>query len=428
MQTPQHGHSAKTRQAIALAVWYLRRETQLIFCALHSHFALCEKGGMKRLSMVGMAAFPLGIASLLFCQTQPAEPTPAYVAHIPGVRVAAVSPDEKCLAAIVVHRPKDALPSAEVQVWDFRSDSMIRSRSLAAPELRPRHPEPTMILNYTGDGELLMVYAGGGVLRVLRASDLVEMRTIRIGEPSALKTSPGGHLVAVRAAGAVQIYDLDSGEQVRTWSIPPYPKEKPLLLKIHPRLDGPGLAWREDGKAVAISVADDSPCLRGDSTIYSYDLASEEAGKSFRVPLLAEYIAFGAGNRLYVASGTCGGYFTHWTLDLPIYDSNSGQEIGKIPAGRVGVRGYVAVSANKQVLVAYADREKTTFLPGLEDTLETKDEQWQVWDLGTAKLVMTLPARAHMPRGSYMAPSSSGRFVYAVRAGEVDVFSVRAGK
>lgn len=379
---------------------------------------------MELFGFVAIALVSVRPANLLFCETRPSLPSPAYLVHIHGLRASTMSPDEKYLAAFVVERLKGAPPIAEVQLWDFRSGNVVQAHSLPAEELRPKYPEIRTYIRYTSDGQLLAVYTGWDVLHVLRASDLEEVRTIQIhsrANGTAFEVSPTGHRAAVRMSGDVRVYDLDSGDELRSWSINQYPHfEVWALLQVHPQLAGAGLAWHRNGTALAISVADNPPCLRGGGTIYIFDLTSEKAVKSFRVNLLPATIAFGSGNSLYIASNTCGGYFNHWTLDLPIFDSTSGHETGKIPAGRVGVRNYIAISANKQVLLAYADREKTTF-EGLEDTLKIEDEQWQVWDLATGKLILTLP-----PTNSFSL-SSSGRFAYANRADELYIFSVPLG-
>jgi WD40 repeat protein len=388
---------------------------------------------MKLLPIVAATVLSVASANLLFCGTQAGEPAPTHVVHIPSVRTSTMSPDEKWLAVIVVHQPRGASPTAELQVWDFRANSLVQSRSLPVPEEPSQRWRPftgDARVAYTSDGQLLAVQCGGDALRVLRASDLEEVRTIALLHPvsiNAIEVSPTAHRVAIRMLGDLHVYDLDSGKRLRNWSVHPTEVKLWPLVRVTPRLDGPGLAWREDGRLLAISVADGMPCQRGGGTIYTFDVVWGEAAKTFRVPLLPVSIAFGAGNRLFVAYGTCGGYFAHWALDLPIFDSASGQEIGKIPSGKVGVRNYIAISANKQMLVAQADREKTT-LAGLEDSLETRDEQWQVWNLATGKLVMTLPAGPEYTlRGAYANLSSSGHFLYAARPGEVLIYSAADG-
>jgi len=287
----------------------------------------------------------------------------------------------------------------------------------------PAYSKPINYVRYTSDGRLLTVYAGGDQLHVLRVGDLDEVRAIKIQTRTnfdAIEVSPTGHRVAVCMSGDVRVYDLDSGEELRSWSINQYPHfDISALLMVDPQLTGAGLTWREDGKTLTVSVADNPPCLRGGGTIYVYDLTAEKPAKTFRVNLLPSTIAFGTDDSLYVASNTCGGYFSHWALDLPIFDSTSGRKTGTIPAGKVGIRNNIEISANRHILLAYADREKTTF-EGLEDTLKIEDAQWQVWDLATLKQIVVLP----WSRWEVYHLSSSGRLLYAIQAGEVRIFSV----
>jgi WD40 repeat protein len=377
---------------------------------------------MKLVWVIAIALIFVPPAQQLFCQTQPSIPFPAYTVQISGVCTTAMSPDEKYLAALAV---KGAL--AEVQLWDFRSGRLTQSHSLSALEPRSTCPEQTTYLRYTGDGQLLAAYPGGDLLHILQASNLEEIRRIRIRSRSnvtGLVVSPNSRRLAIRMFGDVGIYDLDSGELVGNWTIHQPPQfEWWALLKVDPQFSGSGLAWNEDGTTLAMSVADNPPCLRGGGTIYILDVAKPAPPKSFRVALLPSTIAFGVGNSLYVASNTCGGYFSHWRLDLPVFDSTSGRETGKIPADKVGIRNYITISANRKVLLAEADREKL-IIEGLEDTLKIEDAQWQVWDLATKRLILTLPRPTRGGACAWDSLSSSGRFVYGSRGREICIFSV----
>jgi WD40 repeat protein len=240
-----------------------------------------------------------------------------------------------------------------------------------------------------------------GLLHVLRTADLEEIRTIHVPSRAKIHTfevSPAAHQVAVRVSDNVLLYDLDSGEEIRRWKIK--------------HSDGyeRGLAWRGDGGALATSVADSSPCMRGGGMIYVFDPKSEKVSNVFDVPLLPADIAFGPGDSLYVASNTCGGFFAHWTLDLPFFDSVTGKKMGRIPAGRVGFRTHITIPANKQVLLAHADREKMTF-EGLEDTLKVTDAQWQVWDLSSGKVLLTILKTMGTAVDCSPSVSNNGHFV-----------------
>ena len=390
-------------------------------------FVLGGKRAMRLLPAMAMALVLARPAGPVFRDTQASPPSPTYAVHIPALRIAQMSPDEKYLAALVVHWPRGAPPSAELQVWDIRRHTLLQAHSLPAPESRPGHPHGTTYLRYTSDGQLLIVYTGRDSLHVLRASDLEEVRRVQIpahADINGFEVSPTGHRVALCMSGDIRIYHLDSGEEIRSWRINPVSEFRiSELLQVHSRPDKPGLAWRGDGAVLAVSVPDNSPCLRGGGTIYLFDFTSNQGPKTFRVPLSPSSIALGTGNALYVASDTCGGFFAHWTLDLPIYDSVSGRETGKIPAGKVGFRGYIAISANKQMLLAHADREKTTFA-GFEESLDITDEQWQVWELSAGKLVWSFPATAHESMEKYPFLSSTGHFLCVNRAEDLEIFTV----
>jgi WD40 repeat protein len=327
-----------------------------------------------------------------------------------------MSPDEKYLAAFVLHEPKDAPPSTEAQIWDFRGNMLVRSRCIEARAQLGRYARPPRYIRYNSDGTLLIVATGNHLLHVLNAADLAEVRSIQIDSHSAidaLEVSPTSRQVAVRVGDFVRVYDLDSGQQLSSWQID-LDKSFDALALLWRTPVTTGFAWRVDGKALAVAVADSHPCVRGGGTIYILDLSTEKPVREFRVRQLPGDVAFGQRNNLYVASEMCGGYFTHWTPDLPIFDASSGREIGKIPAGKVGIRKHIAISTNKQILLAYADREKTVF--ELEDVLKTENEQWQVRELPGGKLIVTLPAGGLL--------SSSGRFVYEKGRNQVRIFSV----
>jgi WD40 repeat protein len=161
---------------------------------------------------------------------------------------------------------KGASPTAEAQIWDFRSGNLVHAHGLPLPESRSRYRQLTTYVRYTSDGQLLAMYTGGDLIHVLRANDLDQLRTIQIGSQAditAFEVSPTAHRVAFRMSGDVRVYDLDSGEELRIWRIQELPEFKTLrLLRVNPQLEGRGLAWRGDGRALAISVADNPPCLR----------------------------------------------------------------------------------------------------------------------------------------------------------------------
>jgi len=210
--------------------------------------------------------------------------------------------------------------------------------------------------------------------------------------------------------GDVRLYDLDSGRELRAWAI--------RKGDLYP-YGVSGVAWRGDGRQLAVTAPDNGPCTRFGGEIYVFDLDSTESANRFRVSFLPGSLAFGSNDKLYVASMTCGGYFAHWTTDLPVFDAKTGKQVGKIPAGKVGIQRTIAVSGDKRTLLAYADREKTTF-EGLEDTLKVSDAQWQIVDVATGQVRFTIAATGH----DQSSLSTSGRFLLNLGPSGLRVFPV----
>src|SRR5690349_24588612 len=122
-----------------------------------------------------------------------------------------MSREEKYLAALVV---KNGF--AEVEVWDFRSRSLLRARALPTPQPGQEHGNGTGYVRYTSDDQFLVAYPGGDLLYLLRASDLEQIRTIKVQSQlnvTDLEVSPSGHRLAMRMSGHISLYDLDSGEE-----------------------------------------------------------------------------------------------------------------------------------------------------------------------------------------------------------------------
>jgi hypothetical protein len=70
-------------------------------------------------------------------------------------------------------------------------------------------------------------------------------------------------------------------------------------------------------------------------------------------------------------------------------------------------------------MLAYADREKTTF-EGFEDTLKVSDARWQVVDVATGQVLFTIAAT----RYDQSSLSTSGRFLLNLRPGGLRIFPV----
>lgn len=167
--------------------------------------------------------------------------------ELPGdVRSADVSPDDTVVAMDVVEKSTEAsgtvIDTNLVEVWDFR-----RSRPVATFKLGTVKPlqSPTThrvigwrraTVQYSPDGEEI-VASFGSTLYVLRASDLKVISNFELQYPPAwvingpatprlveLELSPEGRRVIAlfqfAREHAISVYDLASGAQTHSWSLP----------------------------------------------------------------------------------------------------------------------------------------------------------------------------------------------------------------
>jgi hypothetical protein len=349
-----------------------------------------------------------------------AEPTAIFEMGFSGLRAAELAPDEQQFAALAFQITKPGVLPVEIQIWDFRKRTLVRNRHFEANI--PSMVLSTSHIRYSADGVLLAVYVGGGTVHIFRASDLQELNQIPLESGSAqvsgFEISPSSHVLAVRRSltrgGDLRLFDLDKGKELRDWPI-----SEGFLSQIY-RVSA--VAWGRDGGLLATTAPDDGPCTRFGGTIYVFDPNSAKPVNRFRVHYLPGSLAFGSDEKLYVASMTCGGYFAHWTTDLPVFEARSGRQIGKIPARQVGIRRTIAIAQDKRTLLAYVDREKTTF-EGFEDTLKINDAQWQVLDASTGHVFFSVPATEN----DESLLSKSARFLLNVETDKIRIFSVPPG-
>jgi hypothetical protein len=91
----------------------------------------------------------------------------------------------------------------------------------------------------------------------------------------------------------------------------------------------------------------------------------------------------------------------------------------KIPAGKVGIRRRIAISGDKRILLAYADREKTTF-EGIEETLKVSDARWEIVDVATGQELFTIAATEY----DQSSLSTSGRLLLNLSTSQLRIFPV----
>jgi WD40 repeat protein len=349
--------------------------------------------------------------ALLEGRDGPAHNQPPVILKINGLGGTDISPSEDVVAATTCLRELGTGPrySGYLETWDIRSSKILLREPLTGAGAPTASCEAGDV-RYSGDGKLLVVSAWQEqLLRVFSAETLKELRTIHVplhvseihvgnssipvnwqAEVTGLEVSPVLHLLALRIyrgdydkhtlvdptqylGGFIRVYDLDSGLQINEWEIP-----------TGYLVGGTGLAWRQDGKLLAAAASDRSRCFSGRGTVYLFDVQDGRQTRKLRIPNLAGDLVFGTGDTLYVANGSCAGYFSNRKPRLPIFNAASGNKLGDIEFAGSGIRYNLAVSANRQVLLGYVGREEMRW--EFEDTLQVIDQRFAVWDLATHRL------------------------------------------
>lgn len=363
---------------------------------------------------------------------------PPVILKISGVGGADVSPSEEVVAATTCEHLVEAGTKARyvnyLETWDIRNSKVLLREPLTEGAV-PTESCQAGDVRYSGDGKLLVARTGlGELVRVFSAETLKAVRTIRIplqvseihvgnspisvnwqAQVTGFAVSPAQHLLAVRIyrgdydkhafinstqylGGFVRVYDLDSGVQVSEWEIP-----------TGYLAGGTGVAWRQDGSVLAAAASDRMPCNSGGGTVYFFDLPTSRQIRKIRLPNLVGDIAFGTADTIYVANGSCAGYFGNRKPSLPIFDAASGNRLGDIEFVGSGIRYNLAVSANRQALLGYVGREEMRW--EFEDTLEVVDQRFAVWDLATRRLVyVSSDLGGHGPDQSVFRLSASGHW------------------
>jgi hypothetical protein len=174
-----------------------------------------------------------------------------------SAKSADISPDEQsvvvdCITEATATHPPGAkrLFVETIKLWDFERSRVIAEFSVpqgngtdsgthfsTIPQVSGR------FVRFVPDGALIVALIDE-TIRILRATDLAELQTIRLAKPQSVVQVPRGRMIAdkpvVRAMeispngkaaavlwlrtalhGKIQLYDLSTGAKVRDWETPP---------------------------------------------------------------------------------------------------------------------------------------------------------------------------------------------------------------
>jgi serine/threonine protein kinase/WD40 repeat protein len=254
-------------------------------------------------------------------------------------------------------------------------------------------------LGLSPDGEFLCLRGGSRVLKVWRVTNGGAELLLPPEPGSTLSFSPDSRRLAMaRQDGAIRIYELPSGKQVKEWRSGPSPDglafhpQKPQLAVRRPGqitvfdLDSgnklsefvaPGgwdFGWHPDGRQLATSAPD-----------FDYGIYLWDASTGKRLQRLAGHTAGGVGLAFNPAGDLLAS--ADWAGTLRLWDARTGQELFKTTWA-----GVLRFSRNGRLLAA-----------------DVTDHRVRLWEVIPACGYQSLVREPHLGTGRYGGLAVSGR-------------------
>ena len=359
-----------------------------------------------------------------------------------NAKSAEISPDEQSVVTDCIVESAGAHPpgtkkifAETVKLWDFERSRLIAEFSVprgngsdsedqffANPQVSGR------FVRFTADGTLVEALINGTV-HILRATDLAELRTIRLAKPQslvrerggrttvnkpvvrAMEISPDGKLAAVlwlrdTLHGRIQLYDLSSGAEVRDWNTP-------TGWIGHSK----GFVYNASGDLLVVAIPNNTPCFppNRDPDVFAFDVQTGEVRFKFATGLLTGSVAVGPDNSVLAVDVNCMGVFRDRDPKLKIFDMASGKGTRTLSGRGSGIRNLVSSSADGSRFLAFTGKMKVNFDWGDGTSCSVPvDETFSIWNFSNYEGVVT---SQNIPglRESVVRLSSKGR--YAVSFG-----------
>jgi len=357
-----------------------------------------------------------------------------------------ISPDEKWVVTECTFQSETGDAETKgfaegVQLWSFEEDKLVAEFRLPRIEVKayakgyfrdPIHGE--RIVRFSPNGNMVVALIDGRI-HVLRAADMVELRSFQLtaasditrtvqgktivnrSEVRAMEISPSGRIIAVvwtagMLYGTVDIYDVESGTTLQTWNTP-------LGWIDFTR----GLVWHPNGKLLLLAIPNAIPCMSPSNQpdVFAFDVATGAIKQKFTTGLLTGSIAVSADNHVLTVDENCLGVFANHDPKLRVFDLSTGKKIREVSGKGTGVRYSVSSSADGSRFLAFTGKVKMKF--DWSDAVPQDvrvDSTFSVWNLSNYEGVVTsqnLPSLNAKglrlsPKGGYAVSVGKASFVY----------------
>lgn len=365
-------------------------------------------------------------ALLLLAQLEapPAKPVRVHALELTGQWGADISPDGRTVAVALLHkgiwgdyRREDLFVEAEL--WDFRAKRRLAHRTIShRPNIAVTTAEWGQV-RYTTDGRVLLIY-DGELLNVLKAETLEEITRIDLGLPAMPREAEVVDLAAPHDAhgqmavlvsrgagrgGAVRLYSLETGALRRTWEFEHgYPES------------GGHLAWRPDGKRLAVTLPPVPPGQRLPKDEKTLEVLDPDSGKillRLNTGYLAGPVAYTADGKVLTSTAEMPWTLPSGTHAIKVWDASTGRLLREIQSPPTGVRGSMELSADGRRLVGYIGMENSANPTQDPETIfGIREQRFRLWELPGGRTVVTSrPIEPNVAKRAQLRLSARGNFV-----------------
>jgi WD40 repeat protein len=319
-----------------------------------------------------------------------------------------ISPDDRFVAVYSENLPRRSEDEAtyEIQIWDWRAGKIV-ARKIVLQE-RPfdarRLHSYEHFVRYADAGAKLIIYQEGRLL-VLNSRNLEQIRDIDLGmspwpsNASDVEVDSTGRRAAVlipwgpNAGGELRAYDLESGELLRTWKFPNGVEKVGSAQKGLNFFPNRPIAIAPDGKKIAVSlmlpVPDEESVRSEDRNVLVLDVDSGQTTAAIDAGYLAGPVRFAPGDplRLVTVPGDDDSANSKRN-SIKIWNATTGALIREITSRPAGVRNYMDVSADGQVVAGFIGYQKCGFwLLGMESGCGSINKRFRLWNLSSGKVM-----------------------------------------
>jgi WD40 repeat protein len=317
-----------------------------------------------------------------------------------------ISPDNRFVAVYSEDLPRRGKGAAtyEIQIWDWRASKIIARKAVLQerPYDASRLHSYEHFVRYANAGAKLIIYQEGRLL-VLDSRNLEQVRDIDLGiswpsNASDVEVDATGRRAAAlipggpNAGGELRAYDLESGEVLRTWKFPNGVDKAGSAQKLNFFPNRP-ITIAPGGKKIAISLmlpgSDGGSEHSEDRNVLVLDVDSGETTAAINAGYLAGPVRFASGDPLRLVTVPGDDDSANSKRDsIKIWNASTGVFIREIISRPSGVRNYMDVSADGQVVAGFIGYQKCGFwLLGMESGCSLMDKRFRLWNLSSGKVI-----------------------------------------